>query len=202
MDMEENTAISPIGMEETTRMRNSVRRGLADLDAEGVSEFADSLMRVSLELSWLADAEFARAASGGDGDRIAGRRLDQSARHAEIASNLLSGGAGSSDRLRIAAEYAGTALATLKWARETGRRTCAEEGREDDGTASGFAWKCMIAMYLVLWTGIAAFMFSVAPIVGVSYLVTLVVGVGIAEVFLPDWSLGLFRIIRRKVTWR
>lgn len=199
MDMEEKTTNSPVGMEETTRMRNSVRRGLADHDADGVSEFADGLMRVSLELSRLADAEFARAASGGDGDRIVGCRLDQSAHLAEVASNLLSGG-GSSVRLRIVADYAGTALATLKWARETGRRTCVEEGCADDGTASGFAWKCMVAMYLVLWTGIAAFMFSVAPIVGISYLVTLVVGVGIAEVFLPDGSLGIFRRIRWKLT--
>lgn len=192
-DIKENTVISLEGTEETLRR-------LSELDADGVSEFADSLMRVSLELSRLADAEIARATSGGGGDRIAGRLLDQSARHAEIASNLLSGGTGSSDRLRIAADYAGTALATLKWARETGRRTCVEEGCADDGTASGFAWKCMVAMYLVLWTGIAAFMFSVAPIVGVSYLVTLVVGVGIAEVFLPEGSLGLFRRLRRKVT--
>lgn len=190
-DMKETTAISPEGMEETLRR-------LSELDADGVSEFADGLMRVSLELSRLADAEIARAASGGGGDRIAGRRLDQSARHAEVASNLLSGGAGSSDRLRIAAEYAGTALATLKWARDTECRTRAEERCADDGTASGFAWKCTVAMYLVLWTGIAAFMFSVAPIVGVSYLVTLVVGVGIVEVFLPERSLGLFRRLRRK----
>ena len=190
-DMNENTAISPEGMEETLCR-------LSELDADGVSEFADGLMRVSLELSRLADAEIARAASGGGGDRIAGRRLDQSARHAEIASNLLSGGAGSSDRLRIAAEYAGTALATLKWARNTGCRTRAEERCADDGTASGLAWKCTVAMYLVLWTGIAAFMFTVAPIVGVSYLVALVVGVGIVEVFLPERSLGLFRRLRRK----
>lgn len=190
-DMKETTAISPEGMEETLRR-------LSELDADGVSEFADGLMRVSLELSRLADAEIARAASGGGGDRIAGRRLDQSARHAEVASNLLSGGAGSSDRLRIAAEYAGTALATLKWARDTECRTRAEERCADDGTASGFAWKCTVAMYLVLWTGIAAFMFSVAQIVGVSYLVTLVVGVGIVEVFLPERSLGLFRRLRRK----
>lgn len=76
-----------------------------------------------------------------------------------------------------------------------------EEAEADpcvDGDSIDPEWLIVTVMYLVLWTGIAIFLFCTAPVVGVAYVFTLVIGVGIRELFVPKGEWSLFRIRRRR----